>query len=112
LDKVEKAQVGEVLLAGQPIGHPSCEGGSSTGTHVHIARKYNGEWLDAAGALPFVMEGWTPQEGTAAYSGTLTRQGYLVRACTCSDAASAIMSQAPYVALPTPAPQPTESANN
>jgi len=112
LDKVEKAQVGEVLLAGQPIGHPSCEGGSSTGTHVHIARKYNGEWLDAVGALPFVMEGWTPQEGTAAYSGTLTRQGYLVRACTCSDAASAIMSQAPYVALPTPAPQPTESANN
>ncbi|HEX7975449.1 MAG TPA: M23 family metallopeptidase, partial [Anaerolineales bacterium] len=28
--------------AGTPIGHPSCEGGISTGTHLHIARKYNG----------------------------------------------------------------------
>ncbi|MEX2143528.1 MAG: LysM peptidoglycan-binding domain-containing protein [Anaerolineales bacterium] len=112
LDKVEKARVGDVLLAGQPIGHPSCEGGSSTGTHIHIARKYNGEWLDAAGALPFVMEGWTPEEGATAYSGTLTRQGHIIRACTCSDAASAIVSQAPFVALPTPALQATESAND
>jgi LasA protease len=112
LDKNEKAQVGKVLLAGQPIGHPSCEGGSSTGTHVHIARKYNGEWLDASGALPFVMEGWTPEEGSTAYAGTLTRQGHLIRACTCSDAASAIVSQAPFVALPTPAPLPTETNNN
>lgn len=108
LAKEEKARVGDQLAAGQPVGHPSCEGGSSTGTHVHLARKYNGEWIEAAGALPFVMEGWIPDEGTAAYSGTLARQGYLIRACVgCSDAASAITSQAPAVALPTPAPEPT-----
>jgi hypothetical protein len=112
LDKNERVQLGDTLLAGQPVGHPSCEGGSSTGTHIHIARKYNGEWVDAAGALPFVMEGWTPEEGSEAYVGLLTRQGYVVRACTCSDAASGIASQASYVALPTPQPAETESANN
>jgi len=94
------------------VGHPSCEGGSSTGSHVHVARKYNGEWVEAAGALPFVMEDWTAQEGPDAYSGLLVRQGYLVRACTCSDEASAIVSQAPFVALPTPQVDETESANN
>ena len=112
LAKDEKAKLGDHLLAGQPVGHPSCEGGSSTGTHVHIARKYNGEWIDAAGALPFVMEGWTPQEGAEAYSGLLVREGHIVRACTCSDAASGIASQAPYVPLPTPQINATESTNN
>ncbi|MCW5876291.1 MAG: LysM peptidoglycan-binding domain-containing protein [Anaerolineales bacterium] len=107
LEDSGKAAVGSVVGAGQPLGHPSCEGGSSTGTHVHIARKYNGEWLDAAGALPFVMEGWTPVEGRAAYEGTLTRQGHIIRACTCSDAASSLYSQAPAVALPTPVPEDT-----
>ena len=67
---------------------------------------------EAAGALPFVMEGWTPMEGGAPYAGLLTRMGYQVRACTCSDAASGIASEAPYVALPTPQPAETESANN
>lgn len=110
--KQERAQFGAQLMAGQPVGHPSCEGGSSTGTHVHVARKYNGEWIDAAGALPFVMEDWTPQDGSEAYAGLLTRQGHVVRACTCSDAASAIVSQAPFVALPTPQVDATESANN
>ena len=41
-----------------PLGHPSCEGGQATGTHVHIARKYNGEWLAADGPLPMVLSGW------------------------------------------------------
>ena len=36
------------------IGHPSCEGGMATGTHVHMARKYNGEWILADGPMPFV----------------------------------------------------------
>ncbi|MEX2161237.1 MAG: LysM peptidoglycan-binding domain-containing protein [Anaerolineales bacterium] len=108
LGKEEKARVGDRLAAGQPVGHPSCEGGSSTGTHVHLARKYNGEWIEAAGTLPFVMEGWIPQEGSAAYTGLLSRQGYVIRACVgCSNAASAITSQAPVVALPTPQPAPT-----
>jgi hypothetical protein len=34
------------------VGHPSCEGGSSSGIHIHIARKFNGEWVLADGGLP------------------------------------------------------------
>ena len=49
----EKVPVGTVLHAGDPIGHPSCEGGNATGSHLHLARKYNGEWISAAGPLPF-----------------------------------------------------------
>lgn len=111
LAKAERAQVGEHVLAGEPLGHPSCEGGSSTGSHVHIARKYNGEWIEAAGALPFVMEGWTPEEGGYAYIGTLNRQGHIVRACACSDGASAVISQAPFVPFPTPEFQATETSS-
>jgi murein DD-endopeptidase MepM/ murein hydrolase activator NlpD len=113
LAKTGRARVGQSLLAGWPVGHPSCEGGSSTGTHVHVARKYNGEWVEAAGALPFVMEGWTATEGAAAYIGTLTRLGHVITACTCSNAGSGVISQATFVDFPTPvvAPIETEEAN-
>jgi LysM repeat protein len=76
----DKVRQGTVLKTGDPIGHPSCEGGEATGTHVHIARKYNGEWIDADSALPFVMDGWTPHNGSAAYLGTLTKNGNTVTA--------------------------------
>jgi hypothetical protein len=107
-----RARVGQQLLAGWPVGHPSCEGGSATGTHVHVARKFNGEWIEAAGALPFVMEGWAPAEGGAPYIGTLNRLGHVIRACTCSDASSSIVSQAAVVAFPTPVILPSEQVGN
>ena len=84
----DMVQVGARLRAGDPVGHPSCEGGRATGTHVHIARKYNGEWLPADGVLPFNLEGYQVARGTVPYEGTLTRIGRVVRACTCSDQAS------------------------
>ena len=68
-----RARVGDVLTTGSPVGHPSCEGGTSTGTHVHIARKYNGEWILADGVLAFNLEGWIAHNGNRAYLGTLTR---------------------------------------
>jgi hypothetical protein len=68
------------LQAGDPVGHPSCEGGRATGTHVHIARKYNGEWIEADGEIPFVMDGWTAYAGEAPYLGTLIRNGEVVTA--------------------------------
>jgi LysM repeat protein len=85
--------VGTVLHAGDPIGHPSCEGGRSTGTHVHIARKYNGEWILADGPLAFNLEGWIAHNGAEAYSGTLTRYSEVVVACVCSDSESQIEAQ-------------------
>ena len=69
----ERIKAGTWVTAGDHIGHPSCEGGTATGTHVHIARKYNGEWVSAGDPLPFVLSGWTTHAGSAAYQGTLTK---------------------------------------
>ncbi len=88
--------VGTHLKAGDPIGRPSCEGGTSTGTHVHIARKFNGEWILAEGALAFNMEGWVARNGSAPYLGMLSSSGRTVSACVCSDQASQLQA----IALP------------
>lgn len=69
----DRAAVGTILEAGDPVGYPSCEGGTSTGTHIHIARKYNGEWIPAEGPLAFNLEGWIAHKGDEPYQGTLTR---------------------------------------
>jgi len=61
-----------------PLGYPSCEGGYSTGTHLHITRKYNGEWIGAGGSVPFVMDGWLAVAGQGAYAGWLVRGGETV----------------------------------
>ena len=84
--------VGKQLQAGDMIGYPSSEGGEATGTHVHIVRKYNGEWILADGPLAFNLEGWTAHAGTAAYKGTLTRNGLTVTASDVSDLYSEIRS--------------------
>ena len=81
----DRVSVGAKLKAGDPIGHPSCEGGHATGTHVHIARKYNGEWVAADGVLAFNLDGWIAHNGAEAYLGTLVRNDKIVTACTCSD---------------------------
>ena len=69
----DRVQVGTYLEAGDRIGHPSCEGGISTGTHVHLARRYNGEWIPADQDLPFVMDGWVSRGLGYAYQGLLVR---------------------------------------
>lgn len=83
--------VGKEVKAGDPIGYPSCEGGSATGTHVHIARKYNGEWVSASGPLAFDLEGWVA--GGEERAGTLTRGAQTVIACDCSDFRTRIASE-------------------
>lgn len=84
--------VGRKLKAGDAIGLPSCEGGEATGTHVHIARRYNGEWIPASGALAFNLEGWIVQAGSTEYKGTLIRNGKVITANTSSDQNSHIVS--------------------
>jgi murein DD-endopeptidase MepM/ murein hydrolase activator NlpD len=79
---------GSWVDAGDNLGHPSCEGGISTGTHLHIARKFNGEWIPADGPLPFNLGGWIAHAGQEPYKGTLTRDGETITACTCANAAS------------------------
>ncbi|MDD2522977.1 MAG: M23 family metallopeptidase [Anaerolineaceae bacterium] len=70
---VNRVPVGTWLEAGDKIGHPSCEGGISTGTHLHIARKYNGEWVPAEGPLAFVMSGWKSKASSDFLEGWLVR---------------------------------------
>lgn len=84
---------GSIVQAGDRIGHPSCEGGSSTGTHIHIARKYNGEWIPADGPLAFNLEGWVAHNGSAPYKGTLERFGRVITASTSSDSFSKVNSE-------------------
>jgi LasA protease len=74
----EKVQTGVYLEQGDPIGHPSCEGGPATGTHLHIARKFNGEWIAADGPLPFNLSGWIAHAGSKPYEGTFTKDGETV----------------------------------
>src|SRR5215207_1972625 len=55
---------------------------------LHIARKYNGEWILADGTLAFNLEGCVVHEGSRAYKGTMQRGPLTIIACECSDAAS------------------------
>ena len=76
----ERIPGGTRVNVDERLGHPSCEGGAATGTHVHIARKYNGEWLPASGVVPFVLSGWEVQPGQRAYEGYLVKGDQIVSA--------------------------------
>lgn len=101
-----RVPLGAVVKQGDPIGHPSCEGGNATGTHIHLARKYNGEWISAegmgGGVLAFNLEGWTARNGSRQYLGVLVRNALVVTACTCSNARSWIQSDRKAASAPTP----------
>lgn len=90
----KRAPIGTWVDVGDRLGHPSCEGGMATGTHVHIARKYNGEWMAADGPIPFNLSGWEAHAGEAAYKGSLSRDGTSIEACTCGSAATIIQRTA------------------
>ena len=90
LESRERVQPGSFVRAGDRIGHPSCEGGVSSGTHVHLARKYNGVWIDADGPLPFEMEGWVTASSGSVYDGSLSRGGVVLEACSCRNASNQI----------------------
>ena len=86
----DRVAVGARLKAGDHIGHPSCEGGVSQGTHTHFVRKYNGEWIAADGPIPFVLDGWVSHGLGTEYDGTLTRGGLTLEACDCRGAGNQI----------------------
>jgi len=73
-------KVGRWVNQGDLIGKPSCEGGRATGTHLHMARKYNGEWIQADETIPFVLSSWKVVPGVAAYKGTLTKGNLTITA--------------------------------
>jgi len=80
IESRDRVSAGTWLKAGDRIGHPSCEGGVSNGTHLHLARRYNGEWISADTHLPFNLEGWISSGDGAEYDGALSRDGLSVTA--------------------------------
>lgn len=85
-----RVEVGDVVATDEIIGHPSCAGGISSGTHTHIARRYNGEWILADGPVPFVMGGWQVRAGDQNYSGYLAKEGVIIPSSHYSEAYSII----------------------
>lgn len=69
----DRVAPGTYVFAGDRIGHASCEGGVADAAHLHLARKYNGEWIAADGLLPFVLDGWTSAGTSTEYDGFLRR---------------------------------------
>ena len=74
-----RIKLGEWVERGDRIGHPSCEGGISTGTHLHLVRKYNGEWIPADGPLAFTLSGWTAKAASVPYQGWLINGDAIVK---------------------------------
>ena len=55
-------------------------------THLHFARRYNGEWIPAgSGLVPMVLSGWTAHEDVMPCEGTLTRGDEIRAARECWD---------------------------
>ena len=69
-----KVEGGDYLKEGDLIGHPSCAGGPATGTHLHIARRYNGEWIPADQDIPFILSGWMSGGDGLEYDGKLIKE--------------------------------------
>ncbi len=80
----DRIPIGTWVEVGDRIGHPSCEGGRATGTHLHMARRYNGEWVPADGPLPFTLSGWVAKASTSAYQGWLIQDDQIIYANTAS----------------------------
>lgn len=76
----DRAAVGTRLATDDPLGHPSCEGGAATGTHVHLARLYRGEWIGAGNPFPYILSGWLAMPGRAPYQSTLVKGDKVVTA--------------------------------
>jgi LasA protease len=81
----DHVQPGTKLTQGDLVGYPSCEGGMADSSHLHIARRYNGEWMDAGSPVPMVLSGWRAVAGLGAYDGELVKGKEVRQACECWD---------------------------
>lgn len=86
----DRIAAGTPVQPGDRLGHPSCEGGFSNATHLHLARTFNGRWVSADGPLPFNMGGWIAQGNGIEYEGRLVRGDIVKEACQCWDDINAI----------------------
>ena len=89
-----RVELGALLETNDHIGHPSCEGGVATGTHLHFARKFNGEWVTADGPIPFVLSDWRVVAGTEPYKGKLVKGDQVITADLLSQLWSNVIREA------------------
>ncbi|MCE1253287.1 MAG: LysM peptidoglycan-binding domain-containing M23 family metallopeptidase [Anaerolineae bacterium] len=80
IESRERVSEGAYVKAGERIGHPSCEGGVSNGTHVHLARRYNGEWISADQPPYFNLDGWISEGSGVEYNGYLRKGDLTIEA--------------------------------
>jgi LasA protease len=76
----DRLGVGMQVKTDDPLGHPSCEGGAATGTHVHLARLYRGEWIGAGDPLPYLLGGWLAVPGNLPYQSSLVKGQQVITA--------------------------------
>jgi len=86
LDSEHPLQVGQQVTQGDIIGYASCEGGLANSSHLHFARRYNGEWIEAGGPVPLNLSGWVVQPNLTPYEGTIIKAGEVRSSCECWDA--------------------------
>lgn len=86
LDVNNPVRVGQWVEQGDIIGYASCEGGLANSSHLHFARRYNGEWLEAGGPIPMNLSGWVAQPNLTPYEGAMAKGPQLKTACECWDA--------------------------
>ena len=75
--------IGDLLRSLQGGGQAHGFSGLAEAAHIHLARKYNGEWINADGAIPFDLGGWVATEGDQEYDGVLTRGNQTRESCEC-----------------------------
>jgi hypothetical protein len=90
LESRDRIPLGSPVQTGDRLGHPSCEGGFSNGTHVHVARLYNGRWVAADGSIPFQMGGWESRGLGREYDGLLVQGDIVKEACECREETNAV----------------------
>jgi hypothetical protein len=87
----DRVEVGAELEVGDPVGHPSCDGGVSDASHLHLARRLNGVWIATDNPTwPMTLSGWVPISTATPYEGTLERGGEVRTACECWEALNAV----------------------
>lgn len=86
LDAETPVRAGQRVEPGDVIGYASCEGGLANSSHLHLARRYNGEWIDAGGPVPMNLSGWVVQRNLTPYDGVIASGSETRTACECWDA--------------------------
>jgi hypothetical protein len=80
MSEKDRVESGIFLTQDAYVGHPSCEGGQATGTHLHFTRKLNGEWLGVGEPFPLILSGYQAFPGEKRYQGYLQKGDVIINA--------------------------------